>query len=52
MKSINDYMVAYYGEAFNMANAPVPAAEYTWMVAVIIIGLAALWQARSFVSKF
>lgn len=52
MKSINDHMVAYYGEAFNMANAPVPAAEYIWMVAVIVIGLAALWQARTFVSKF
>lgn len=52
MSSINDFLVAYYGESFNMANAPVPGAEYTWMVAVVVIGLAALRQARVFVSKF
>ncbi|MBP2030899.1 hypothetical protein J2755_001847 [Methanohalophilus levihalophilus] len=44
---------AYYGEGvYDLYAAPFPAAEYTWMIAVIILGLLALWQARSFVSQF
>lgn len=49
---MNELIVAYYGEGFDMTNAPVPAAEYTWAIAIIVIGLFALWQARVFVSKF
>ena len=45
-------MVGYYGEGFDMSTALFPAAEYTWMVAIIIIALIALWQARTFVSQF
>ena len=48
----NDLMVAYYGEAWDMTNAPIPAAEYVWIAAVIIIAVIALWQARTFVSQF
>ncbi|WP_157196736.1 hypothetical protein [Methanococcoides burtonii] len=52
MGVINDYMVGYYGESFDMTLAPVPAAEYTWMLAIIILALIGLWQARTFVSQF
>ncbi|WP_440953410.1 hypothetical protein [Methanococcoides sp. FTZ1] len=52
MGVMNDYMVGYYGEGFDMSTALFPAAEYTWMVAIIIIALIALWQARTFVSQF
>ncbi|MDA0525062.1 hypothetical protein [Methanococcoides alaskense] len=52
MGIMNDLTVAYYGPGFDMTTAPMPAAEYTWMVAVIIIALIALWQARTFVSQF
>lgn len=52
METMNKFVVAYYGEGYDMTNAPVVAAEYTWAIAIIVIGLAALWQARVFVSKF
>ena len=52
MGAMNDYMVGYYGEGFDMSTAIFPAAEYTWMIAIIIIALIALWQARTFVSQF
>jgi hypothetical protein len=52
MGVMNDYMVGYYGEGFDMNNAVFPAAEYTWMIAIIIIAMIALWQARTFMSQF
>lgn len=52
MGAMNDLMVGYYGESFDMTMAPVPAAEYTWMLAVFIVAVIALWQARTFMSQF
>ncbi|MCD4703983.1 MAG: hypothetical protein K8R64_06785 [Methanosarcinaceae archaeon] len=31
---------------------PMPAAEITWMVVILIISAFALWQARTFARKF
>ncbi len=47
---MNDLMLGYYGYGFE--GAPVPMSEYAWMVAIIIIAVIALWQARTFVSQF
>lgn len=52
METMNNFLVAYYGEGYDMTNAPVVAAEYTWAITIIVISLIALWQARAFVSKF
>jgi hypothetical protein len=57
MGAILKFMEGYYVNPdgtliYDMATAPVPAAEYTWMIAIIIIALIALWQARTFVSQF
>ncbi len=52
MGVMNEYMVDYYGAGFDMSTAVFPAAEYTWMIAIIVIALIALWQARTFVSQF
>jgi hypothetical protein len=41
-------------EAYNTywANSFVPAAHIMWMVFILILAVIALWQARTFVSKF
>lgn len=41
-------------EAYNgyWANSYLPSAEVLWMVVILIVALVALWQARTFVSKF
>lgn len=33
-------------------NSPIPYSEYIWMVVIIVLAIIALWQARTFVSKF
>ncbi|OPY21122.1 MAG: hypothetical protein A4E24_00753 [Methanomethylovorans sp. PtaU1.Bin093] len=33
-------------------NSYLPAADVLWMVVILIVALLALWQARTFVSKF
>lgn len=50
MGQIADLTLGYYG--YDMYNAPFPGAEYAWMVAVLLFGALALWQARVFVSQF
>ncbi|MCO5384209.1 MAG: hypothetical protein NHB15_20835 [Methanosarcina barkeri] len=41
-------------EAYNAywANSFIPAADSMWMVLILILAVIALWQARTFVSKF
>ncbi len=41
-------------EAYNAywINSPLPAASTLYMVLILIIAILALWQARTFVSKF
>lgn len=41
-------------EAYNefWANSIIPRADIMWMVLIIILAVIALWQARTFVSKF
>ncbi len=41
-------------EAYNAmwANSPLPAADILWMVAILVVAILALWQARKFVSQF
>jgi len=41
-------------EAYNgyWANSFLPAANIMWMVLILILAIIALWQARTFVSKF
>ncbi|WP_305065076.1 hypothetical protein [Methanococcoides sp.] len=41
-------------EAYNAywVNSPLPAAGTLYMVLILIIAILALWQARTFVSKF
>ncbi len=41
-------------EAYNAywANSFVPSAHVMWMVLILILAVIALWQARTFVSKF
>jgi hypothetical protein len=41
-------------EAYNAywANSVIPRAEIMWMVLILILAVIALWQARTFVSKF
>ena len=41
-------------EAYNAywVNSPLPAAGVLYMVLILIIAILALWQARTFVSKF
>ncbi|WP_199724086.1 hypothetical protein [Methanohalophilus sp. RSK] len=33
-------------------SSHVPAGEYVWMLVVLVIAFLALWQARTWVSKF
>jgi hypothetical protein len=33
-------------------NSFIPAADIMWMVLILILAIIALWQARTFVSKF
>jgi hypothetical protein len=37
---------AYWAKSF------IPAADIMWMVLILILAIIALWQARTFVSKF
>jgi hypothetical protein len=41
-------------EAYNAywANSIIPAGHTTWMILILILAVIALWQARTFVSKF
>jgi hypothetical protein len=41
-------------EAYNAywAKSFIPAADIMWMVLIVILAVIALWQARTFVSKF
>ena len=41
-------------EAYNAywANSFIPRADIMWMVLILILAVIALWQARTFVSKF
>ncbi|WP_410508611.1 hypothetical protein RSJ42_18055 [Methanosarcina hadiensis] len=41
-------------EAYNAywANSFIPAGDITWMVLILILAVVALWQARTFMSKF
>jgi hypothetical protein len=41
-------------EAYNAywANSVIPEAHIMWMVFILILAIVALWQARTFVSKF
>ncbi|WP_204245353.1 hypothetical protein [Methanosarcina horonobensis] len=41
-------------EAYNVywANSVIPAGDIMWMVLILILAVVALWQARTFVSKF
>ncbi|WP_164888474.1 hypothetical protein [Methanosarcina sp. MSH10X1] len=41
-------------EAYNAywANSFLPAAHIMWMVLILMLAIVALWQARTFVSKF
>jgi hypothetical protein len=34
------------------ANSFIPAADVMWMILIVILAIIALWQARTFVSKF
>lgn len=42
MQAYNEYWV----------NSHIPYAEYMWIVVIILLAILALWQARTFVSKF
>jgi hypothetical protein len=41
-------------EAYNAywANSIIPAGHIMWMVLILVLAVIALWQARTFVSKF
>ncbi|HHV23005.1 MAG: hypothetical protein PHG79_11575 [Methanosarcina sp.] len=41
-------------EAYNAhwANSFIPRAEILWIILILILAVIALWQARTFVSKF
>ncbi|WP_200895032.1 MULTISPECIES: hypothetical protein [unclassified Methanosarcina] len=41
-------------EAYNAywANSFIPAGDIMWMVLILVLASIALWQARTFVSKF
>lgn len=41
-------------EAYNeyWVNSFIPEADIMWMVLILILAVIALWQARTFVSKF
>ena len=41
-------------EAYNSywANSFIPEANVMWIVLILILAIVALWQARTFVSKF
>jgi len=41
-------------EAYNAywANSIIPAGHTMWMVLILLLAVIALWQARTFVSKF
>ena len=41
-------------EAYNAywANSVIPAGDVLWMVLILVLAVIALWQARTFVSKF
>lgn len=41
-------------EAYNAywANSFIPAGKITWMVLIVILAILALYQARTFVSRF
>ncbi|WP_198143835.1 hypothetical protein [Methanosarcina lacustris] len=41
-------------EAYNAywANSFIPAGHIMWMVLILVLAVIALWQARTFVSKF
>ncbi|MDQ1276779.1 MAG: hypothetical protein QG610_2357 [Euryarchaeota archaeon] len=41
-------------EAYNAywANSVIPAGDVLWMVFILVLAVIALWQARTFVSKF
>ncbi|MDR2944385.1 MAG: hypothetical protein LBU81_04800 [Methanosarcinales archaeon] len=41
-------------EAYNIfwADSLVPYSEYMWMIAILVISLLALWQARVFIKDF
>ena len=41
-------------EAYNAywTNSLIPSADILWMVLILILAIIALWQARTFVSKF
>jgi len=41
-------------EAYDLywANSVIPRADIMWMVLILILAVIALWQARTFVSKF
>ena len=41
-------------EAYNAywANSFIPAGDIMWMVLILVLAIIALWQARTFVSKF
>ncbi|MFY1111457.1 MAG: hypothetical protein AB3K77_07245 [Methanosarcinaceae archaeon] len=41
-------------EAYNAywANSFIPAGDIMWMVLILVLAVFALWQARTFVSRF
>lgn len=41
-------------EAYNAywANSHLPVANTLWMIVILIVALVAIWQARTFISKF
>jgi hypothetical protein len=41
-------------EAYNAywANSFIPAGDIMWMILILVLAVIALWQARTFVSKF
>ncbi len=41
-------------EAYNAywANSHLPMANTLWMIVILVVALLAIWQARTFVSKF
>ncbi len=50
-----------YAEVFQITAADIagsdgqsliPGGEYIWIIAVLVIGALALWQARTFVNQF
>ncbi len=53
MGTMADFTNAYYGEGvYDLYAAPFPAAEYSWMIVVLLLAGLALWQARAFVTQF